>query len=252
VPLLALAYAAGTVAAAAFGGSPVASAAAVALVLVTARLRGHVPLLVCLAAVALAGAGHARFEEVAARPPPSVANTLGEARVIEGVVRHEGVVSGVLARLDLDVTLIDGQPAEGGVRLSLPIRDGLPREGDRIRVAGDLEAPPDLDGFDFAAYLRSIGVHAVVSYPDTVEVVERDTGRPAVRAIRAFRRAAVANIERSLPEPEAALAAGVLIGERGSLPSQLADDLRTTGTTHLIVVSGQNVAILLGVTVGGC
>ena len=56
----------------------------------------------------------------------------------------------------------------------------------------------------------------------------------------------MANVERALPEPEAALAAGVLLGERGALPADLDEALRVTGTAHLVVVSGQNVALLLG------
>lgn len=235
LPLLALAFVAGTVSAAAFGGSPVLLAATVALVLAGLRLRGPVPLLACIAAVALGAAGHARFEATASSPPPSLAAAIGNERVTEGVVRRDATVSGVIARLDVEVEHVDGAPLEGGVRVTLPVRDGLPREGDRIRVAGTLEAPPDLEGFDYAAYLRSLEVHAVIAYPSAVEVLEPDTGGAATRAIRDFRRAA--------------LAAGVLIGERGALPSQVRDDLRVTGTTHLVVVSGQNVAVLVGITV---
>jgi len=249
LPLLALAFIAGTVSAAALGGSSVAVAATVGLLLLGLRVRGPVPLLACIAAVAIGAAGHARFEAAASRPPPSIANAVDGQHDIEGVVRRDATVAGVLGRLDVEVERVDGAPVEGGVRVSLPVGDGLPREGDRVRLTGTVEAPPVLEDFDYAAYLRTLRIHAVVAYPSTIEVVEADTGSAATRALRGFRRAALINIERSLAEPEAALAAGVLIGARGSLPSQLRDDLRTTGTTHLVVVSGQNVAVLLGVAV---
>lgn len=41
----------------------------------------------------------------------------------------------------------------------------------------------------------------------------------------------------------------MLVGERGTMPEQLTEDLRQTGTTHLVVVSGQNVALLLGTAI---
>ncbi|MCY4614912.1 MAG: ComEC/Rec2 family competence protein, partial [Chloroflexi bacterium] len=57
------------------------------------------------------------------------------------------------------------------------------------------------------------------------------------------------NVERALPEPEASLAAGMLLGRQRTMPAGLEEDLRRTGTTHLLVVSGQNVALLLGTAV---
>lgn len=85
-----------------------------------------------------------------------------------------------------------------------------------------------------------------VAYPQRVEVV--GNGWPRWRlTLRDVRRHAVANIEAALPEPASALAAGILVGKRAALPPEVAADLRATGTTHLVVVSGQNVAIALGV-----
>jgi competence protein ComEC len=47
-----------------------------------------------------------------------------------------------------------------------------------------------------------------------------------------------------LPEPEASLASGILFGARTSIPGDLTDDMRATGTSHLVAVSGQNVTIV--------
>jgi competence protein ComEC len=48
----------------------------------------------------------------------------------------------------------------------------------------------------------------------------------------------------ALPEPQAALAQGVLLGERSSLPRDLRDDLNATNTSHLVVVSGSNIVLV--------
>src|SRR5690606_3435854 len=138
-----------------------------------------------------------------------------------------------------------------GVRLSLLV-DGAPiLGGERVRFTGRLDPPPPLepgDAFDYGAYLRSRDVHAVSLYPsESARLGQTDAGWR--RALRSLHRGAVEAIARTLPEPEASLAAGVLVGERGTLPLRDAEALRVTGTTHLVVVSGQNIALLLGLAI---
>ncbi len=49
---------------------------------------------------------------------------------------------------------------------------------------------------------------------------------------------------RMLPEPHAGLLAGILFGTRASLTRELTDAFITTGTMHIIALSGQNVSIV--------
>ncbi|MEX2446840.1 MAG: ComEC/Rec2 family competence protein, partial [Dehalococcoidia bacterium] len=203
--------------------------------------------LLLLAAVAFASLGHARFEAEAARPPPPIATATG-AHEVTGVVREAPRIAGSLLRLDLAIEMVDGVPAEGGLRLTLPAPPEAVHAGERLRFVGRIEPPPVIEDFDYAAFLRSQGIHAVSAYPTEWERLGlAEAGWR--EALRRLHRGAVGNIERALPEPEAALAAGVLVGERGTLPSDTVEELRVTGTTHLVVVSGQNIALLLGVAV---
>ena len=54
-------------------------------------------------------------------------------------------------------------------------------------------------------------------------------------------------INRALPEPQAALANGMLLGIDWSIPTDLYDQFRRTGASHVIVISGSNVALIAGV-----
>ncbi|MFC9555403.1 ComEC/Rec2 family competence protein [Rhodococcus sp. NPDC056960] len=49
-----------------------------------------------------------------------------------------------------------------------------------------------------------------------------------------------------LPEDEAGLLPGLVVGDTSALPPDLKDDFTATGLTHLTAVSGANVSILLG------
>lgn len=52
-------------------------------------------------------------------------------------------------------------------------------------------------------------------------------------------------VRRSIPEPEASLGVGYLVGQRSSLPERLDEQLRAVGLTHIVVASGYNLTILV-------
>lgn len=51
-------------------------------------------------------------------------------------------------------------------------------------------------------------------------------------------------ISRALPEPQASFMAGLLLGARRNIPKNLLDSFATTGTTHIIALSGYNITII--------
>jgi competence protein ComEC len=52
-------------------------------------------------------------------------------------------------------------------------------------------------------------------------------------------------LSESLRQPDAALAAGLLTGDREHVPSQLQDDFRASGLSHVVAVSGYNVTLVV-------
>lgn len=52
-------------------------------------------------------------------------------------------------------------------------------------------------------------------------------------------------IHRALPEPQASLGLGYLVGLRVSIPKDLSDQLALVGLTHIIAVSGYNLTIIV-------
>ena len=254
LPLAAASFVAGVLAGALLGGpwwaAPLVAAPVAAAALIAARRRpAPAPALLLVAALAAAAAaGHARLAEAESRPPPPLAALEGVREVV-GVVRSDPRLAGTLVRLDLGVETIGGEAAEGGLRLTMPAPREPLRAGDRLEVVAEIERVPEVAGFDYEAFLRSRGVHAVAAWPERWRLLDRDVGHPAAVALRGLRGRALGNVERALPEPEASLAAGMLLGRQSAMPAAIEEDLRRTGTTHLLVVSGQNVALLLGTAV---
>lgn len=60
-----------------------------------------------------------------------------------------------------------------------------------------------------------------------------------------FRRSFTAGIQTALPEPQASLGLGILIGQRNTLPSETTQAFLMVGLTHIIAVSGYNLTILI-------
>ena len=104
----------------------------------------------------------------------------------------------------------------------------LIKHSDTVVVAGRL-----VDGFgSFIARMPRAKVEQIVrEQPGDVAVGVRDWFAERVR--------------RYIPEPEAALGLGFLLGLRRALPPELLTALQIAGLTHVIVASGYNLTILV-------
>jgi competence protein ComEC len=116
--------------------------------------------------------------------------------------------------------------------------------GDELIAQGALQAlreRPRSD-FDYVAYLRRAGVHAVV-YADTVTLTGRRRGG-ARGLVDHLRRRAEEGAGQGLDPPMAALARGMVLGQDERIPARMAEDFKSSGLAHLLAVSGQNVTLL--------
>jgi competence protein ComEC len=112
--------------------------------------------------------------------------------------------------------------------------------GDEVELSGWLQP---LSGFDTRLQWR----HAVARF-DAVELVAFEpAGSPLHRTANALRAHVLAG-GQYLPATERALMAGFLLGDTRSLPRDVAEQFRAAGLTHLLAVSGANVAFVLALT----
>ncbi|HMQ35542.1 MAG TPA: ComEC/Rec2 family competence protein, partial [Chloroflexaceae bacterium] len=143
-------------------------------------------------------------------------------------------------------------PAEGLALVVLPPYPAY-SYGDRLLVAGELEAPrgPRRPGdFDYRAYLAHRGVFAIMQEPEEARLLPGQAGLSPLAGLLRFRQACRAVLLRELPEPQAALAVGILLGIQSSIPPEVYGAFSATGTSHILVVSGWNFTIVAGVLGG--
>ena len=85
---------------------------------------------------------------------------------------------------------------------------------------------------------------AVISAKEAPELIGRP---PWVQRAAGTLRSGLQRACEPLPDDSGGLLPGLVVGDTSRLDPALSDDFRTTGMTHLMAVSGANVAIVLGV-----
>jgi competence protein ComEC len=199
-----------------------------------------------LAALALGGARY-----VAATPPadPGRIDYYNGAMVtLVGRVAAEPELDDTRVRLRVAAAelLLDGRaiPVAGDIQVETHRYPPI-GYGSTLRLTGDLQALDALDSPDYAAYLARRGIRGVMRYP-AIAVTTAEGGSPLYRVMLAFKERGRAVIRAALPEPQAALLTGILLGDDSGMPEATHDAFRNTGMTHIIAISGFNIVLIIG------
>lgn len=138
------------------------------------------------------------------------------------------------------------QPVRGLALVRAPRAAGREyRYGDRLSIAGWLESPPVLDDFDYRAFLARQGVYSQISRP-RIEQVGSGHGFAPYGWLLTFKAHVKSVIAQILPEPQASLLTGILLGVESGIPPNVQEAFRATGTSHIIAISGFNMTLLAG------
>lgn len=153
---------------------------------------------------------------------------IGEIISFEGAITSQPKHGLRYQEFDLEL----GDPYDGKARV---YTEQLPRfqYGDRIGVTGAIEKSPS-------------GRLNIVSFP-RIEHLNVKEGSSIKRELFRLKSMMVENINKVLPPQHAALMSGILFGERAEFTDEFEDAMRRSGTTHIVALSGYNVAII-GIT----
>ena len=176
-----------------------------------------------------------------------VSDPEAKGRVVQFILRTNEVDQGLGWEEASDKILVSARPAR---ELVLKREERPFRYGDRLLLEGRLAEPPVFEGFDYRDYLARQGVHLTMAFPTTAELLAENRGSPLLARLFDLRFEVSQALRDSLPEPQASLAQALLLGQRGSLPPDLREDFRDTGTSHLLAISGLHVGILLMLSLG--
>lgn len=199
--------------------------------------------------------------------------TDGESVVVAHVIRdgvvQRGMFGGEQQSLDVEtesVRLADGSELRQsmGLRLSIYARKSdyedeerqaagtLPipvlHYGQRLRLIAKLHEPRNYHNpgaWDYGGYLHAQGVALLGgARVSSVEVLPGFAGNRWTAWQHRARAAVIRRIHELWPAEEASLFGAVVIGDRSELGGEVKTNFQSTGTFHILVVSGMNVGIL--------
>ena len=133
-------------------------------------------------------------------------------------------------------------PVTGRVLVWLPRGISI-AAGDRVALAATPEEPRDFEGFAYREYLARQGIAAIARANDASVT----PGAGAVSALAAMRATLRTGLNTVVPEPEAALGAGILLGVRSGIAPEIDTAFADAGLTHVVAISGWNIAIVAAV-----
>jgi competence protein ComEC len=182
--------------------------------------------------------------------PGSVASLIDRGQVeLAGTVIEDPRPRGSTQQVVLEEVIArlqgDGRPLRGRLLATLPRSVPL-AIGRRVVLTAAIEAPAAFDGFDYPAYLARQGIGAVVRTREA-RVLDGPVRAGPASFAAAARSWLLAGLNQMVPEPEAALGAGILLGVRSSIAPEVADAFAIAGLTHVVAISGWNIAIVAAI-----
>ena len=182
--------------------------------------------------------------------PGSVSGLVGRGEVeLAGRVVDDPRPRGSSQQVVLDSLLVRLQgkvhPIRGRLLVSLPRALSL-AGGQSLVLTAAIEAPAAFDGFDYPAYLARQGIGGLVRAREA-RILDGPARAGPAELAAAARRWLLGGLNEMVPEPEAALGAGILLGVRSSIAPEVADAFAVAGLTHVVAISGWNIAIVAAI-----
>ena len=153
--------------------------------------------------------------------------------------------------ITLRVVSINGEPFHDNrnfVQVSLPAH-AVVIYGDRIVCSGKLKNPESFTTdtgrtFDYPHYLLVHHIAATLT-TSSYQVLDHHEQSRIVLFLFNLKNYFVSEINTLLPSPESGLFAGIIIGEQSLLPKDNLAEFQIAGLTHMIVLSGYNITIVV-------
>ncbi len=118
--------------------------------------------------------------------------------------------------------------------------------GDYCRLEGILSEIENFDDeFDYKTFMRNKKIFYNMRAYNLDCSLDQEGGLIIYNRLYKFKRGLVSKIEKALPEPQASLLIGIILGEERLFEDSFEEALRISGTTHIVAASGYNITLIL-------
>lgn len=171
---------------------------------------------------------------------------------VKGLVVNVPALKNNKIQLIVKVSSVDEQKSGGKVSVTLFSDNSDIHQGDIIGFFTKLVSPPSArnpGAFDYAEYLRRNNIFAMAYISSYAKIgnIPLPFYKSAANTIRAD---IIDTLHRYLPQERSSVLIPMLIGEKSELSDDVKQAFQTAGLTHLLVVSGLNVAYVVIIFLG--
>lgn len=118
--------------------------------------------------------------------------------------------------------------------------------GDRFSFRCSLEMPENFSpDFDYRMFLAKDGIGHICQRIEILTDLPRDAKGQTFRILYFPKHFFEGALSQTLPEPEAGLAKGLLLGGSGYLSENFEEAFRAVGLSHIVAVSGYNITLII-------
>ncbi|MGI6453252.1 MAG: DNA internalization-related competence protein ComEC/Rec2 [Syntrophomonadaceae bacterium] len=190
-------------------------------------------------------AGLVFFNLVVDKNPPSFLPDTGDPVKLTGVIKNHPVYNEDTTRFILTVAGEKNEKAH--IQVFCSFLADL-HKGDEISCWGVIKLPSAAGNpgeFNYRRYLANKNIHLVLSLEnqEDLNIISRKTG--LVSFITDYRRQCEQLFDQVLPANEAAILAGMVLGNKESITDEDYRQFQQTGLAHFFAVSGLHVGYLL-------
>lgn len=122
---------------------------------------------------------------------------------------------------------------------------------DTITLTGKLEKPTNFDEFDYEMYLARYQIFALIKYnqfDDNAISVSKisSNNKPNISSlIFELRSRIYTNFKKIFAEPNSGIMSAIILGLKRAIPDDFMEKLRLIGLSHIVVISGFHVAVMI-------
>lgn len=205
-------------------------------------------LMLLCAALFLFGAARAGYEMERVQAMEKAVPT-GEV-IVRGVIvaevkQQDAQQEAILGRVDFS-----GTPWAGRLRVYMPLYPAL-AYGQEVRLRCEMQTRAAGDSWRVLR-LRGKNIQAQCGRAEAVRILGEGQGNALLQRLLDGKAVLTQGAARALPSPHAELLAGLLLGSKSSMPSVVQEQFRRAGLSHIVVLSGYNISIVVMVAFGLC
>ena len=179
----------------------------------------------------------------------------GRSVSVNGALHNEPEFDNGKTRFILNVESIDGTAVreKRNIRIQATIYSNDPiadlKYGSVVNITGEIRIPPgrrNFGGFNYRKFLASRGISGTLSIQEKALTILGDNRASWLKETGYKLRNNILNtLNMSTPANSSSILAGMLIGYTAEMPEEMEEDFRRAGLSHVMAVSGANIAFLL-------